>query len=263
MNLLARSLVLPALLGIAGPALAQAPAAPAAQAPATPARQATEAELRRLITDSANRLAALPGYEVTFTGNYDAVQPSGEKIEFNEIRRVSLARPGKLRIEQIESDGDITVILFDGQVIRVLDTASGVFAEAPQPGSIDDAVIYLVRDLKIRLPLAMMLTTRLADDLDSRIRSVSYVEYTEILGRPAHHLAARGAGVDMQIWISDDDERLPLRIVLTYPDEPGAPQVRTLFLDWKPGAPDPARFQWAPPEGARAVPFQSQLEGQK
>lgn len=219
--------------------------------------------MRRLIRESAAGLAALPGFEVTFTGSYDSVQPSGEKIEFNEIRRIALSRPGMLRIEQVESDGGVTDILFDGSLIRVYDATTGSFAEAPQPGTIDDAIVYLVRDLGIRLPLAMMLTTRLGDELDGRINSVSYVEYTDILGRPAHHLAARGAGVDMQIWISDDEQRLPLRIVLTYPAEPGQPQVRTLFVDWKPGAPPPDRFRWSPPAGARSIPFQSQFEGRK
>jgi hypothetical protein len=255
----ARSLALAAVLATAVPGLAQTPGS----APPASAQQAEEAALRKLIADSASRLAALPGFEVTFTGSYDSVQPSGEKIEFNEIRRISLLRPGKLRIEQVESDGSLTVILFDGAKIRVLDPQTGVFAEAPQPGSIDDAVIYLVRDLKIRLPLAMMLTSRFGEDLAGRIQTVSYVEWTDILGRPAHHLAARGVGVDMQVWISDDDEKQPLRIVLTYPTEPGQPQVRTLFLDWKPGAPDAERFKWDPPAGARGVPFQSQFEGQK
>ena len=66
--------------------------------------------------------------------------------------------------------------------------------------------------------------------------------------------------MDLQIWIADGDRPLPLRIVLTYVDEPGQPQFRAQFLDWKtepPGATDAFRF--TPPPAARKIAFAVQV----
>jgi hypothetical protein len=209
-----------------------------------------------LLSEMAKYLAGLPGFDVTLVCSYDAVQDTGQKIEFNEIRRVQLARPDKLRIEQVQSDGARDLVIFDGKDISILDGVSSAFAQAPQPGPIDDSVLYFVRDLGIRLPLSAMLSSRLPEELALRVKSVDYVESTDILGTTAHHIAARTNAVDFQVWIADGERPLPLRIVLTYKTDPGEPQFRAQFLDWneKPQAAADA-FIFAPPEGARRIVF--------
>ena len=67
-------------------------------------------------------------------------------------------------------------------------------------------------------------------------------------------------GVDLQVWISDDDRRLPQRIVLTYVNEAGEPQFRADFSDWnlRPPVPDSV-FAFQPPASGRQVPFAVQV----
>jgi hypothetical protein len=64
----------------------------------------------------------------------------------------------------------------------------------------------------------------------------------------------------MQLWIADGDRPLPLRIVLTYVDQPGQPQFRAQFLDWKT---EPAvgtdAFRFTPPPTARQIAFAVQV----
>ena len=59
--------------------------------------------------------------------------------------------------------------------------------------------------------------------------------------------------VDFQMWIGDD--RLLRRLVITYPDAPGEPQMRADFSDWNfaPAASD-AVFTFYPPDGAEKIP---------
>ena len=217
---------------------------------------------RELLSGMATYLATLPGFEVTLVGSYDALQESGQKIEFNEVRAVALLRPDKLRMEQLRSDGASDVIVFDGKTISVFNGEAGVYAQAPQPGSLDDAIVYFVRDLGMRLPLAALLTTRFEPELQHRVTSVDYVEYTEILPVPAHHIAGRTAAVDFQVWIADGDQPLPLRIVLTYVNEPGQPQFRAQFLDWELQAPaDAGVFTFTPPADAQPIAFAVQVPG--
>ena len=215
---------------------------------------------RERLSGMAAYLATLPGFEVSLVGSYDAVQESGQKIEFNEVRAVAVSRPDKLRVEQRRSDGVLDLVVFDGKTMTVFNGEAGVYAQAPQPGSLDDAVVYFVRDLGMRLPLAALLTTRFEAELQQRVTSVDYVEYTEILPLPAHHIAGRTAAVDFQVWIADGDQPLPLRIVLTYVNEPGQPQFRAQFLDWRLQAPEgTGAFTFTPPADARPIAFAVQV----
>lgn len=228
----------------------------AAQAEEAVAKTESQELAAELLSGMAKYLAGLPGFQVQLVASYDVVQESGQKIEFNEIRAVAIERPNLLRAEQQFSDGAQDLLVFDGQQINVYDSQLGVYAQAPQPGSVDDAVVYFVRDLGMRLPLAAMLSTRLPEELSKRMKSVDYVEYTTILGTGAHHVAARGATVDMQVWIADGDRPLPLRIVLTYKTEPGQPQFRAQFLGWDEKSKAPAdAFTFIPPADAQKIIF--------
>lgn len=228
-------------------------------APATvEADQVTESQkfAAQLLVDMANYMAALPGFKVDLVSSYDVVQETGQKIEFNEIRQIVLTRPDNLRIELQMSNGAQDLILFDGDNINISDTDLGVYASAPQPGHVDDAVLYFVRDLGMRLPLSLLLTTRMPQELSRRVKTVDYVEYTEIMGPGAHHIAARTSDLDFQVWIADGDEPLPLRIVLTYTTEPGLPQFQAQFIDWDTGFQAPAgSFNFEPPADATRIIF--------
>lgn len=232
-----------------------------AQATAPPAdgmEQPTESQLfaARLLTDMVEYMAELPGFKVDLVSSYDVVQETGQKIEFNEIRQIVLSRPDRLRVELQMSNGARDLILFDGDSINISDTELGVYARAPQPGHVDDAVVYFVRDLGMRLPLSLLLTTRMPQELSRRVKSIDYVEYTEILGPGAHHIAARTNDMDFQVWVADGGEPLPLRIVLTYKTEPGMPQFQAQFIDWDTGFEAPAEtFRFEPPAGATRIVF--------
>ena len=235
---------------------AGASAADVAAAPAAAARQDEAASYLAAMT---RYLASLPGFQVTLLGSYDAVQESGQKIEFHERRDIALARPDRLRVRHVRSDGVESRIVFDGKTISVLNGEANVYAQAPQPGALDDAIVYFVRDLGMRLPLARLFTSRAPEDFERRVQSLVYVERT-VLPLPAHHIAGRTGNVDVQLWIADGDQPLPLRIVLTYVDEPGQPQFRAQFLDWRTGPPGGTdTFRFTPPPSARQIAFAVQV----
>ena len=191
---------------------------------------------------------------------YDSVQPSGEKVEWNEVRTLTLSRPDRLRMEAEKSDGARSLIVFDGKQITSYDEAGRVYAQAPQPGGVDDTLVYFVRDLGMRLPLAVFFLSRAASELDRRVQSVQYVEKTGILGAPAHHLVGRTDTVNFQLWIADGDQPVLQRIVLTYPSAPGQPQFRAHFSAWN-LAPETADslFTFTPPTDTNKIPFVATL----
>jgi len=229
----------------------------AAEAPAQ--SSASQQKARTLLMAMADYLSGREAFSVKLLAGYDVVQASGQKIQFLEARDILLARPDRLRIEERGGGGRASLLLIDGSKITVWDRTADVFAQADQPGSIDDAVVYFVRDLRMRLPLAPLLMSRLPAEFERRVRVVDYVEMTEVFGEPAHHLAGRTDTVDFQVWIADGERPLPLRIVLTYP-EPGQPQYWGQFSDWnlkpKVGA---KRFTFEPPPEAEQIVFAVQV----
>jgi len=224
-----------------------------------PAAQATtdsQREAAAILKRMTEYLAQLPSYTVVFRDGYDVVQASGQKIEFGESRSVSLARPDRLRVEEISSDGRRDLAVFDGKTVTAFDSDAQVYAQAPQPGSIDDALVYFVRDLRMRMPLALLMTTRLPAELPERVTALDYVESTDIQGAPADHIAGRGANVDFQFWVAQGDKPLPMRVVITYRNAPGQPQFWANLSNWNTAPVLPkSTFEFAPPKGAHKIDF--------
>jgi hypothetical protein len=208
----------------------------------------------------AKFLAGTQQFSVNLQAGYDVVQESGQKIEFGENRTVLVSRPDGLRVEIEQSDGEQHLLLYDGTNITVFTPSRNLYAQATKPGGIDEAIMYFLKDLHMRLPLALLLTSRFPAEIESRTLSIDYVERTRIHGVSAHHLAGRTETVDYQVWIAEGAQPLPLRIVLTYKNSEGQPQYRTQFSDWNLSpAVQNALFSFAAPEGTNKISFVAQL----
>lgn len=208
----------------------------------------------------AEYLSGLKSFSCTSSNGYETVQPNGQKIEFGESRKVSLARPDRLRIEEVASDGVRDLALFDGTKITVFSADDKVYAQATQPPSLEDALVYFVRDLRMRMPLGLFLSTHLRTELPNLAKEVDYVESSNIRGQAAHHIAGRGESVDFQLWIADSAKPVPLRIVIVYKKAKGQPRFWADLSDWN-TAPKfaAATFQLALPKDAKQIPFAVQL----
>jgi hypothetical protein len=246
-------------------AAAPAPVAPplAAHAPAVAtAATPTESQLEAatILKGMADYLAGLKSFTFTSRNGYDVLQSTGQMIEFGETRRISMARPDRVRIEEVSSDGTSDLALFDGKSMTVFNADAGVYAQVPQPGSVDDALLYFVRDLHMRMPLAMLLSTHVRTELPELIKKLDYVESTDLLGHATHHIAGSTDSVDFQLWIADGERPLPLRVVIRYVHAPGQPQFWSEFSNWN-TSPKLASstFQLALPKDARKIAFAIQV----
>lgn len=244
-------------LAAAMPVHAQQAAPTAKKAPAA---SGTQALAREILMRMAAYLGGAKGYSVSLRAGYDAVQKSGQKIEFIEARKITLSRPDKLRVEGERSDGAKTLTVFDGKQITLVDAAGNVYASTPQPGNVDDSVKYFVSRLGMRLPLAVLLLSRAPAEFEARVTSIDYVEKMNFDGTPVHHLAARTETADFQVWVADGDQPVPLRVVITYKKAPGQPQFWAQFVDWNmaPAIGD-ATFTAQVPAGAQKVAFAAEL----
>jgi hypothetical protein len=214
-----------------------------------------------ILKTMSNFLGAAERFSVTIHDGYDVVQESGQKIEFGELRDVTVRRPDQLRIEVQRSDGQKGSVIFDGKDITVYTADNNIYATTRRQGTLDQAIKYALDDLKIRVPLALMLLSTLPTELDKLGVSADYVETTTITDVPCDHIAARTAGgVDFQVWVAQGNEPLPRRIVITYKTEAGQPQFWADLSKWN-LAPDvsDALFAFTPPNGAERIQFLTEV----
>jgi len=234
--------------------LGATPVLAAADAPATTAEE-QDPEARAILMEMAEFISKAPVFSMTLRSSYDAIQEDGQYIEFGEKRHILLQRPDRLRVESERSDGERGLVLFDGKKITGFKADDNVFAQIEKPGTVDDTLVYLVRDLQFILPLARMLHSGFAQQLEKMITAVSYVEEDFLFDVVTDHLAVRSEDVDMQLWVAQGDEPLPRRIVLTYKNAPGQPQFRGDFIDWSIEPKVAAdSFTFTPPADAEQVP---------
>ncbi len=219
-----------------------------------------QAAAKDILKRMAEFLAKTPKFSVNLKASFEVIQESGQKIEFGENRKVILSRPNGLRVEVEHSDGEKHLVQYDGKEITVFNPSQNVYAQASKPGGVDEAVKFFLRDLGMRLPLAMLLTSRFPEEIERRTQALDYVEDTVIDGKPAHHLAGRTETVDYQVWIAEGAKPLPLQIVLTYKNVEGMPDYRAQFSDWNlnPKVKD-AQFAFTPSKEARKISFVAQL----
>jgi hypothetical protein len=193
--------------------------------------QKSEEQAMAVLKRMAEFLAKAKSFSVTIDAGFDAVQESGQKIEFGETRKVVLRRPDRLRVDSTKRDGSKSGLVFDGKNITVFHLKENVYATAAKPGSVDQAVDFIVNDLDVRLPLAELLKSNLDKSLPQRVRSAAYVEQSSIGGVPSDHVAFRGDDVDLQLWVTRDKQAVLRRIVITYKHADGRPQFWAQFSE--------------------------------
>ena len=222
-----------------------------AAASATNLAMATDAAAR--LADMANKLAGASQFSVTLLIRYDALQASGQVIEFSERRELTLRRPDELRVDVRQSDGDTGGLVFDGKTISQFNVNEAVYTQLERPGDVDSTIRYAVSELGVRFPMARLLVTSLPQEISKLTTRVDYVETDTLGNMPTEHIAGVSHEIDYQFWIREDG--LPSRIVLTYRNAPGRPRFSADFVDWN-MAPEikSETFKFVAPIGAERIP---------
>ena len=205
------------------------------------------------VVDMATKMAEAKKFSVSIRMGYDAVQESGQKIEFTEERKMLVSRPNHLRVDARHSNGNTGGLVFDGEAITLFNTSENVYSITSQAGNLDGAIRYAVGKLGMRVPLARMLLTTFPQNIQKLSSDVDYVEHNTLGATPTDHIAGLAKEVDYQVWIAEDS--LPRRIILTYKNAPGQPQFWAEFSDWnlKPKI-KATSFSYKPPKGAEKIP---------
>lgn len=215
-----------------------------------------EPEALAVLKSMADYLVAAETFAYRSVSGFDVVQDSGIKVEFGKSTRILVGRPDRLRIESQRRDGLRNVMVFDGENIWAYSPDHNVYATTPQPGLLDEAVDFVISELRVKAQMADLISPNLYESATSGLTRALYLGETVLAGMDCHHLLMSNDYADFQLWVRTGDAPLLRRIVITYREEAGEPQFRASFLEWD-MSPDDADtgFTFTPPDDAERVRF--------
>lgn len=197
---------------------------------------------------------------VTVESNYDALQSSGQLLEFGAVSTWHIKRPNNVRVDVVLRDGNQRHFYFDGSTITLYDKDQNVYAVVEKKGNIDQAFDYFIDDLGMPLPLAELFSEDHPFSLKEDIKSSTYLGESRISGTSCSEYAFRSEEIDLQLWIEQGENPLPKRFVITYVYAEGQPQYRAEFRDWNLSAEvSDSLFKFTPPKDAEKIRFSKEI----
>ena len=224
-----------------------------AEAPKKPAIDPkADAVLHQLSDHNKQVKAAI--FRVTDT--IDDVGLDNRKVQFAHVRELTVVRPDKLKIE---TTGDITsrTLWKDGKTLTVLERDKNVYAQIPDPGTINQAVDLLQEKYNMSVPASDLLSPDVYKTMTEGCDAINYVGLGYVGEEKCHHLAFTRDNIDWQLWVTAGDKPSPRKMVITYKHLPGEPQytMQLLKIEYNPRI-NNSVFACQIPKGAERIEFQ-------
>ena len=186
------------------------------------------------------------------TRHLDAALIEGRELPESAQIEVSVARPNKLMARSASTD-DVRRFYADGTNVSLYDEKMNLYAVVPSPGTIDETVARINDAYGFTPPLAEFALSDPYASISLHIQSSSYKGVEIIDGVNCHHISATGELVDADIWVGANDH-LPRRLVATFKDREGSPQMKADFTSWDTAAKfGDETFTFSAPAGAEKI----------
>ncbi len=220
----------------------------------TPAVDPAATQILKRMTDY---LGSLKQFSVHTQNTIEDVLDSGQRIDLDVSASVVLSRPNKLRAER-KADPINQVFYYNGKTLTLYNPSYKVYATESAPDTIEGMLDFARESLGLVMPVGDLLYRNAYPLLMQDVTSAVVVGKAVIRGVKCDHLLFSRPGVDFQVWVSDSGRPLPYKYVVTDTGTPALLSITTFMSDWNvaPAVAD-ARFNFAPPQGAKEIIFMS------
>ena len=245
-----------AVLGgfLAGGIIGLVPIALPAAEPAKQAQPAISAEASTALQRMGQTLRA---EQLSFQARTIRVyaDPNGEPLHIFHTLKVTMHRPNRLLAEVSGDDGS-NKLVFDGKTAIIFSAAHNKDASIPVPeGTIAGMLKEAVGRLGVDFPLADFLSDEPGKAFLTGVTAGRVVNTVTIDGAPYDYLFFfQPPGIELELWLSKNEQSLPRRLIVTYRSLPGQPNFIAEFSDWNFNVSTPdSDFAFQPPAGAEQV----------
>jgi hypothetical protein len=182
-------------------------------------------------------------------------EANGEPLHIWHSLKVTVHRPNRL-LGEITGDDGSEKLMFDGKTLTLFSPAQKKYVSIPiTEGTIEGMLNEAVGRLGLDFPLADFLSEAPNKAFLSGVTSGRVVNTVTIDGAPYDHLFfSQPPGIELELWLSKNEQALPRRLIVTYRSLPGQPNFIAEFADWNFNIQTPdAAFAFQPPAGAEQV----------
>jgi hypothetical protein len=219
------------------------------------AQSGIDEQADRILREMGEYLGSAGEFSFSANISYDEFAAWDQEIQFGGIATIAVRRPDRLDVVY-HGDNRQSRVLLNGETLTFHDLRTNLYATMETPGGIDKAIDRLFELYGTSVPTADLLYSNPYKTLIESTDFGLVVGQHSIDGTPSYHLAFSGAVLDWQIWIENGPRPLPRQLVITYKEEPGAPQYRARFNNWdfQPHLSGQS-FDFTPPTGAGEMEF--------
>lgn len=171
----------------------------------------------------------------------------------HDVHNVWLSGPDKLLVESFGDKGH-RGLWYNGQTLTWYSFKENNYVVIDVPGRTVDMIDSVYEVYGIEFPAADFFNPTLSDDLIELADNINFRGRTMVDGRSCFLIVAENKEMVVQLWISDEVEFLPVKMVIQYSQRPNEKRYEATFEDWQinPNLPS-ALFEFAVPPDARQI----------
>jgi hypothetical protein len=180
---------------------------------------------------------------------------NGEPLHIFHTLKVTVHRPNRMFAEITGDDGSAK-LFFDGKNATLYSAAEKKYVSIPIPeGTIEGMLKEAVDRIGVDFPLADFLSDAPDKAFLTGVTTGRVVNTVTIDGASYDHLFfSQPPGIELELWLSKNEQSLPRRLIVTYRSLPGEPNFIAEFTNWDFNIhPSDAEFTFQPPPDAVQV----------
>ncbi|AIE74920.1 MULTISPECIES: DUF2092 domain-containing protein [unclassified Synechocystis] len=235
-------------LGIFGafPLLAQTP---------TPQTKEIVRTTDQLIDQVCDFIQSQKTFSVDMAITYDELLEIGSKVQYSANQKLLVEKPNRLRSDYV-GDERVTNFYYDGKNFTLQAPNLGFYNTKPAPNTLDGVLDQIESKYGITLPMSNLFASNPCGDLKAETESSFFVGNNLVGNEETYQILLQGEDRDFQMWISQGEQPVLKKAIITYKNLPGEPQYTVAFFNWnfKPEVPSNA-FVFTPTKDDVMVEF--------
>lgn len=187
---------------------------------------------------------------------YDIFNENLGLVKHSISEKVSIKFPDKMKITSSGDKGNRT-LWYNGKTLYSYSLDNNTYAVTTAPKSVIETIDETSKNFGLEFPAADFFYETFLEDLKSEQGTLIFLGKTILDDKECYHIAGKDKNKSFQFWIGNDDNFLPIKMVIVYSNDKDKPQYEAVYKDWviNPDFSDYI-FEFAPPPKASKVKFQ-------
>ncbi len=165
--------------------------------------------------------------------SFDVSQQDLGYIKHSTSDKVFVKYPDKLRMT-LSGDEGRRSLFYNGKKFSYYSLDKDQYWEVETSGNVLELFENINKKYGVEFPAADFFYPDFSNDLIQTGGNLIYLGITKVNGKDCFHIAGNDInGTGFQFWIADDENFLPVKMVLVYKTDSGLPQYEATYSDWE------------------------------